>query len=155
MPGVSKPAGKPGKATFVVKPAAEGASLSNIAIDLGAPMMRGSARRRADGAIQSAKITQARIAPGDDFKADVVNSPSVLKVSVRGTTLDGARLRQIAVRRGRRPDNPAKDLDLDVKVATVIGANKQTIDRPRARPPSAAAARCGSEVCADASAPAR
>ena len=41
VPGVSKPAGKPGKATFVVKPAPEGSSLSNVAIDLGVPMMRG------------------------------------------------------------------------------------------------------------------
>ena len=89
VPGVSKPAGKPGKATFVVRPAAEGSSLSNISIDLGAPMMRGSAQTGADGSIQSATITQARIAPGDDFKADVVNSPSLLKVSVRGTALDG------------------------------------------------------------------
>ena len=75
VPGVSKPAGKPGKATFIVKPAPEGSSLSNVAIDLGVPMMRGSAQAGADGAIQSATITQARIAPGDDFKADVVNSP--------------------------------------------------------------------------------
>ena len=35
VPGLSKPAGKPGKATFLVKPTPEGASLSNIAIELG------------------------------------------------------------------------------------------------------------------------
>ena len=127
VPGVSKPAGKPGKATFLVKPAPEGSSLSNIAIDLGAPMMRGSAQMGADGAIQSATITQARIAPGDDFKADVVNSQSALKVSVRGTTLD-ARAFVKSLFDGT-PTGPAegKDLDLDVKVATVVGANRQAI----------------------------
>ena len=126
VPGVSKPAGKPGKATFVVKPSPEGSSLSNVAIDLGAPMMRGSAQMGADGQIATAAITQARIAPGDDFKADVVNG-QVLKVSVRGTTLDGRVFVKSLFDGSPAGQPPAKDLDLDVKVATVTGANKQTI----------------------------
>ena len=40
------------------------------------------------GAVESATITQARIAAGDDFKVDVVNGPTSLKVSVRGASLD-------------------------------------------------------------------
>jgi hypothetical protein len=86
VPGLSKPAGKPGKATFLVKPSPEGASLSNIAIELGVPMFRGSAQMDLAGAIESATITQARIAAGDDFKVDVVNGESSLKVSARGAT---------------------------------------------------------------------
>jgi AsmA-like C-terminal region/Protein of unknown function len=128
VPGVSKPAGKPGKATFVIKPAPEGSSLSNIAIDLGAPMMRGSAQMGADGSIESATITQARIAPGDDFKADVVNGQSTLKASVRGSALD-ARAFVKSLLDGTPSGQPAgKDLDLDVKIATVTGANKQAIN---------------------------
>jgi hypothetical protein len=127
VPGVSKPIGKPGKATFLVKPAPEGSSLSNILIDLGAPTMRGSAQIGADGSIQSATITQARIAPGDDFKADVINSQSMLKISVRGTTLDG-RVFVKSLFDGTPTGQPlGKDLDLDVKMATVTGANKQAI----------------------------
>jgi AsmA-like C-terminal region/Protein of unknown function len=127
VPGVSKPAGKPGKATFIVKPAPEGSSLSNVAIDLGAPMMRGSAQMGADGQIASATITQARIAPGDDFKADVVNSQSLLKISVRGTALDGRVFVKSLFEGTPTGQPPAKDLDLDVKMATVAGANKQAI----------------------------
>jgi AsmA-like C-terminal region/Protein of unknown function len=127
VPGVLKPAGKPGKATFVIKPAPEGSSLSNVAIDLGVPMLRGSAQMGADGSIQSATIAQARIAAGDDFKADVVNSQSLLKVSVRGATLDG-RVFVKSLLDGTPPGQPvAKDLDLDVKVANVAGANRQAI----------------------------
>ena len=126
VPGVSKPAGKPGKATFLVKPAPEGSSLSNVAIDLGVPMMRGSAQMGADGSIQTATITQARIASGDDFRADVVNSQSMLKVSVRGTALDG-RVFVKSLFDGTPTGPPGKDLDLDVKVATVTGANRQAI----------------------------
>ena len=125
VPGVSKPAGKPGKATFVVKPAPEGSSLSNVAIDLGIPMLRGTAQAGADGAIESATITQGRIAPGDEFRADVVNSPSLLKVSVRGAALD-ARAFVKSFFDGT-PSGQAKDLDLDINVANVIGSNKQAI----------------------------
>jgi hypothetical protein len=128
VPGVSKPLGKPGKATFIVKPAPEGSSLSNVAVDLGVPMLRGSAQLSADGQIESATITQGRIAAGDDFKADVVNSQSTLKVSVRGATLD-ARAFVKSLFDGTPSGQPAaKDLDLDVKVASVIGANKQAIN---------------------------
>src|SRR4029077_15797188 len=93
--------------------------------DLGGPMMRGSAQTGADGTIQTATITQARIASGDDFKADVVNG-QVLKVSVRGTTVDG-RVFVKSLFDATPAAQPAKDLDLDAKVATVIGANKQTM----------------------------
>ena len=127
VPGVSKPAGKPGKATFIVKPAPEGSSLSNVAIDLGASTMRGTAQAGADGAIQSATITQGRISPGDDFRAEVTNSPTLLKVSVRGAALD-ARPFVKSYFAGTQSGQAAKDLDLDINVASVVGANKQAIN---------------------------
>ena len=127
VPGVSKPAGKPGKATFIVKPAPEGSSLSNVAIDLGASTMRGTAQAGADGAIQSATITQGRISPGDDFRAEVTNSPTLLKVSVRGAALD-ARPFVKSYFAGTQSGQAAKDLDLDINVANVVGANKQAIN---------------------------
>jgi Protein of unknown function/AsmA-like C-terminal region len=128
VPGVSKPVGKPGKATFLVKPMAEGASLSNIAVDLGPAMIRGSAEVGADGAMQSAKITQARIAPGDNFAVDVVNGPSALKVSVRGTTLDARAFVKSLIDGGAATPSEGKDLDIDLKVADVVGANRQAIN---------------------------
>jgi AsmA-like C-terminal region/Protein of unknown function len=127
VPGVSKPAGKPGKATFIVKPAPDGSSLSNVAIDLGASTMRGTAQAGADGAIQSATITQGRISPGDDFRAEVTNSPTLLKVSVRGAALD-ARPFVKSYFAGTQSSQAAKDLDLDINVASVVGANKQAIN---------------------------
>ena len=127
--GLSKPAGKPGKATFVVKPDAEGGVAQQHRGRRSA--CRSHARfgpMGADGSIQSATITQARYRAGDDFKADLVNGQSALKATVRGDSARRARLRQSAARRNRRAAQPAaKDLDLDVKIATVIGANKQAI----------------------------
>ena len=126
-PGLSKPVGKPGKATFLVKPASGGASLSNIAIDMGGPMMRGSAQIGADGAVQSATITSARIAPGDDFKVDVVNGPTSFHASVRGTSLDARAFVKSLWDGSAAGQGATKDFDLDARIATVQGANKQTI----------------------------
>jgi hypothetical protein len=127
VPGLSKPAGKPGKASFTVKPAPEGASLTNIVVDLGAAMMRGSAQLGAGGAIESATITQARIAPTDDFKVDVVNSPAALKASVRGAVIDARAFVKSVLEGGAGGQSAARDLDLDVKVGSALGANKQAI----------------------------
>jgi hypothetical protein len=127
VPGVSKPAGKPGKATFLIKPSPEGASLSNIAIELGVPMFRGSAQMDPDGAVASATITQARIAPGDDFKVDVVNGPASLKISARGASLDSRAFVKSILEGTSSGQTAAKDFDLDAKIASVVGSNKQAI----------------------------
>jgi len=127
VPGLSKPAGKPGKATFVVKPAPDGAVLSNIAVDLGVPMLRGSAQMDAAGSVESATITEARIAPGDDFRVDVVNGPASLKASVRGASLDARAFVKSILAGGSSGQTTAKDFDLDAKIASVTGSNKQAI----------------------------
>jgi hypothetical protein len=127
VPGLSKPAGKPGKATFLIKPSPEGASLSNIAIELGVPMFRGSAQMDPDGAVASATITQARIAPGDDFKVDVVNGPASVKISARGASLDSRAFVKSILEGTSSGQTAAKDFDLDAKIASVVGSNKQAI----------------------------
>jgi Protein of unknown function/AsmA-like C-terminal region len=127
IPGVTKAPGKPGKATFQVKPAPEGATLNAIAVDFGTAVIRGSADVGADGSIVAAKITQARVSAGDEFKVDVVNSSNVIKATVRGSTLDARPLIKAVNEGGSPSQGGSKDFDIDLKVATVIGSNKQTI----------------------------
>ena len=77
--------------------------------------------------MESATITQARIAPGDDFKVDAVNGPASLKVSVRGASLD-ARAFVKSILEGTSSGQAAtKDFDIDAKIASVTGSNKQAI----------------------------
>jgi hypothetical protein len=128
VPGFAKAAGKPGKATFQVKPAPEGgASLNAIAVDFGTALIRGSADAAADGSIQAARLTQARISAGDDFKADIVNSANVIKATVRGSTLDARPFIKSLTGAGSPSQAGGPDFDIDLKIATAIGANKQTI----------------------------
>ncbi len=128
VPGFAKAAGKPGKAAFQVKPAPEGgASLNAIAVDFGTALIRGSADAAADGSILAARLTQARISAGDDFKADIVNSASVIKATVRGATLDARPFIKSLTGAGSPSAGSGPDFDIDMKIATAVGANKQTI----------------------------
>ena len=154
VPGLSKPAGKPGKATFLVKPTPEGASLSNIAIELGVPTFRGSAQMDPAGAVESATITQARIAAGDDFRVDVVNGPGSLKASVRGASLD-ARAFVNRFWTGPRPDKPRRRISTSTPRSRASWAPTNRRSRIWSSPRPGAAAKRGSETYAEELAPAR
>ncbi len=105
--------------------------MSNLAVDFGTVSIRGSAELAADGAIQTAKISQARVSPGDSLQADVTNGASAFKATVRGSTLDASPfLKALTASSAVVPagaQGGEKDFDLDMKVATVTGANKQAI----------------------------
>ena len=126
--GALKAAGKPGKATFGVKPDADGVAVNAIAVDAGPIAIRGTAQLAADGALQSAKLTQVRLSSADDLKVDIQNGGSAVKATVRGAALDARGLVKGFLSAGGPPGG-GKDLDLDVKIANVIGANSQALNQ--------------------------
>ena len=127
-PGIVKPAGKPGKATFSVKSDPEGTTVSNLAIDIGAASIKGSAQLSGDGTFSSAKLSQIRISSGDDLKADVSVADSVLKIAVRGSVVDSRPIVKALLEQGP-PEGAAKDFDVDLKVNSALGANKVTLSQ--------------------------
>ncbi len=126
--GALKAAGKPGKATFSVKPDADGddVAINAIAVDAGSIAIRGTAVLATDGALKSAKLTQVRLSPADELKVDIENEASAAKATVRGAVLDARSLVKGFFSAGGPPGG-GKDLDLDVKIASVIGANSQAL----------------------------
>ena len=126
IPGVAKASGKPGKATFLAKPTLNGANLSDIAVDFGTVIIRGGAEIGPGGTISSAKLTQVRISPGDSLQAEILVADGVMKANVRGPALD-ARPFLKSLDSGS-PDSGGPDLDLDLKVNSATGSNKQTIN---------------------------
>jgi hypothetical protein len=128
--GTLKAAGKPGKATFSVKPDADGESVAvnAITVDAGSIAIRGTAQLAADGALQSAKLTQLRFSAADDLKAEIENGDSAVKATVRGAVLDARGLVKGFFEAGGPPGG-GKDLDLDVRIASVTGANSQALSQ--------------------------
>ena len=126
--GALKAAGRPGKATFILKPDAdaEGVAVNAIAVDAGSLAIRGAAQLAADGAFKSARLTQLRLSTADDLKAEIQNGDSAIKATVHGAVLDARGLVKGFLNAGGPPGG-GKDLDLDVRIASVIGANAQTL----------------------------
>jgi hypothetical protein len=125
--GPLKSAGKPGKASFSLKPEADGGvAVSSIVVDAGGVAMRGSAQFSSDGALISGKLTQFRLWAADELRVEIQDSPAALKATVRGATLDARALIKGFLGAGG-PPGAGKDIDVDLKIATVIGANSQPL----------------------------
>jgi hypothetical protein len=127
LPGLLKPAGKPAKATFAFKSDADGMTLNNFVFEGGGATIKGSAQLSSEGALVSAKLTQLRLSPGDDMRADVAATDSGLKIVVRGAALDARPVLKSLIAVGQPSD--VKNYDLDFKVASVSGANKQALSQ--------------------------
>jgi len=125
--GPLKPTGKPGKASFSLKPDSDGnVAVSSIVVDAGGVAARGSAQFASDGALISAKLTQLRLSAADELRVDLLDSPNALKATIRGVSFDARALIKGFLGAGG-PPGAGKDIDVDVKIATVIGANNQPL----------------------------
>jgi hypothetical protein len=120
-----KAAGRPGRATFSVKPQGDSIAITTLTLDAGSILARGGALLNADGGLQSAKIAQLRLNPGDDLKLDLQAGPP-LKAILRGSSLDARGLVKSLLSHDPNAAG-ARDMDIDAKVSAVIGANKQTV----------------------------
>ena len=128
VPGLVKPAGKPGKATFSARATADGTALSDIVVDAGAASIRGAAQLSSEGNFVAAKLSQVRLSPGDDLKAEVTAAETGLKISVRGAALDGRPIVKALLDQGPSV-GAGEDFDLDLRVGSVAGANKTALSQ--------------------------
>ena len=117
-----KPAGKPGKASFSLKPGPDGVALSALVVDAGALAAKGAAQFSADGALKSLRLAPFRMSPGDDLKLDLDGGDHP-KATVRGAVLDARGfLKGLMSGEG---DRDGQNFDLDLKVAQAQGFNRE------------------------------
>ena len=88
IPGVSKPAGQPGKVAFLLAVNDEGTLLDQIAVDAGPIQARGNVQLGAGLSLIAAKFPQVKLSAGDDMKIDAFKTGETMKVVVRGTAID-------------------------------------------------------------------
>ena len=120
-----KTAGKAGKATFQLKPAGEGVTVSNLVIDAGSLAARGSAQFGPDGQLKTLKFGSLRMSPGDDLKLDLDGGEHA-KLTLRGASLDARGIIK-GLTGGEGGERDAQPLDLDVKVGAAVGYNREQI----------------------------
>ena len=131
FPGVVKPAGRPGKATFALTMSDGGATLDNLVFEAGPTMARGALAVDATGGLTQARFSQVRLSPGDDMKIDVDQTKTEgMRILLRGASVDARPfLKALFAGSGSGQDATGnRDLDLDVKAPLVTGNNKQVIN---------------------------
>ena len=139
LPGLVKPAGRPGHATFTASMGEDTTVFDAINLDLGTSQIRGSLEIGADQSIVSARLPMVRLSPGDDMKVEAGRTADGLKVVVRGTTIDARPfLKPFAIASsesgastsilpGKEAGTP-RDVDLDLKANLLTGYNRQVLN---------------------------
>ena len=145
--GISKPAGRPGKASFAIVVNDDHSTLlDQIAIDAGQVQARGAVTiGGADPSQISAKFSQMRLSPGDDMKLDASKVGDTLKLVLRGTTFDARPfLKNLTFSRSEEPGEfessahkeASKDtvkelagtnIDIDLRSTSLTGFNNETM----------------------------
>ena len=136
LPGLSKPAGKPAKASFTLIKRADGMTLDHFVLEAGATLMQGVVELARDGAFRSAKFSQFRISAGDDVKLEATRGPDALKLVVRAVNLDArpilrslgsAGVERSATGTMTKGAVSFDDVDVDLKSPLVSGFGKQIL----------------------------
>jgi hypothetical protein len=135
LPGLVKPAGRPGKASFTLAKRQDGYALDQFLFDAGGAQIAGLIELTREGAFRGAKLSQVRLSPGDDARAEVVRAGEVMKLVVRGGNIDSRPVMR-ALLQGA-PERPSAsgsksavsfdDFDLDLKSPIVSGYGKQIL----------------------------
>jgi hypothetical protein len=129
LPGWSKAAGKPARATYTLTKTAKSTKIDDLSIDGSGASVRGSVEIDNNGDLVSANFPTFSLSDGDkaSLKADR-NNENVLRVTMRGDVYDGRQFIKASLAGG--PDkNKQKqiDLDLDIKLGTVAGHHGETL----------------------------
>lgn len=137
VPGVSKPAGRAGKAAFTYVSDADGPDLEDLTIESAPLLAKGRISLTKQNAFESASFSQLRLSPGDNLtKVEIGRDGSVTKLSVRGAVLDARPfIRDLfetpaAPTRGARGNQSAAsgpDFDLDLDVPILTGFNNEAL----------------------------
>ena len=130
LPGYSKAAGRPAKASFVISADGDGARLDQFSFDGGGGVsVAGVVNLDSTGGVAGGRVSQVRLSPGDDMKVDLDMSRETMKVTVRAAAID---VRPFLKKAGHT-DAPqkeapnAREVDLDLKSTLLTGNNRQVI----------------------------
>ena len=130
LPGWVKAAGKPAHATYTVTKTGQSTRIDDLTITGSGANVKGSVELDKASEIVSANFPLFGLSEGDkvSLKADRAND-GVLRVAMRGDVFDGANFVKTSLAGGgqEKAKQKSTDLDLDVKLGTVVGHNGETL----------------------------
>jgi len=130
LPGWVKAAGKPARATYTALKTAQSTRIDDLTIAGSGTNVKGSVELDNASDIVAANFPTFSLAEGDkaSLKAERGND-GVLRVTMRGDVFDGTNFVKSSLAGGTPDKSKQKqtDLDLDIKLGTVIGHNGETL----------------------------
>jgi hypothetical protein len=130
FPGWVKAAGKPVRATYTMIKTAQTTRFDDLSIAGSGTTVKGSVEINDAGNIVAANFPVFSMSEGDkvSLKADRGND-GVLRVALRGDIIDGTKFVKSALSGANTEKSKRKqvDLDLDMKIGTVVGHNGETL----------------------------
>lgn len=138
VPGVSKPAGRAGKAAFSYVVDDDGPDLEDLTIESAPLLAKGRISLTKQNTFESASFSQLRLSPGDNLtKVEIGRDGNLTKLSVRGAVLDARPfIRDLfdapapparSGARGNQNTASGPDFDLDLDVPILTGFNSEAL----------------------------
>jgi hypothetical protein len=131
LPGWFKPAGKPSRATFIIASKPQSTRIEDLLIEGAGGGVRGTIEFDSSGELQSASFPAYGFSDGDrtSLKAERT-ADGAMRVVMRGEVYDGRGFVKAAAGNAA-PSQPSKrppiDVDLDLKLAAVVGFNGEAL----------------------------
>lgn len=131
MPGWTKPAGKPSRASVVIVEKGRSIRFEDIVIEGAGTSIKGMVELDSDGDIVSANLPVFALSDGDKASVKGERAPDgTLRIAVRGEVFDGRGFVK-ATMKGASPEQKARssirDLDLDIRLGAIAGFNGEAL----------------------------
>jgi hypothetical protein len=129
LPGWTKPSGKSTRATFTVVSRPQATRFDDVAIDGPGTSVKGSVEIDDSGQVQTANFPTFNLSDGDKTMLKAERGPDgALRVMMRGDVYDGRNFVKSAMAGpAAQGKQEARDVDLDLKVGTVVGYHGETL----------------------------
>ena len=129
LPGWSKAPGRAGRATFTLVSKPTGSRFEDLVVDASGVSVKGMVEVDSSGEVLSANFPVFGLSDGDrtTLKAER-GSDGTLRVTVRGDVYDGRTfVKSTLTGPASSKQKHDKDVDLDVKIGTVVGFHGETL----------------------------
>src|SRR5437016_6198204 len=129
LPGWVKPPGRPGRATFTLSKQPPATRIEDLVVEGAGTSVKGTLEVDAAGDVVSANFPVFAVSDGDKatLKAER-GADGALRVSVRGDVYDGRGfVKSTLTGPANSKQKTDKDVDLDIKIGTVVGFNGETL----------------------------
>jgi hypothetical protein len=131
LPGWTKPPGKPAHATFtVVSRPQQSTRFDDVTIDAAGTSVKGGLEVDDSGQVLTANFPVFNLSDGDKTTLKAERGPDgALRVMIRGDVYDGRNFVKSAMAgpAGNQAKQESKDVDLDIKLGTVVGFHGETL----------------------------